>query len=129
MASIADLFGGTQGSYSPGNSFLSSQPGFEFSSLKPQYRLDYTAPYLQEDASIATSRALRNYASRDLPQLVNQGAAMGQWGSGGLSQRSDWQKQDVSDTLGDTQRMLARNMADLARQRTLSIIGGGASVF
>ena len=129
MASIADLWGGTQGSYSPGASFLSSQPGFEFSALKPQYRLDYTAPYLQEDTAIADSRALRNWGQRQLPQMVNQGAAMGQWGSGGLTQRADWAKQDVGDTLGDTQRMLARNMADLARQRTLSIIGGGASVF
>lgn len=89
----------------------------------PQYRLNETYPALQEDASIATSRGLQNYAQRQLPQLVNQGAAQGQWGSSGLSHRADWMAQDTGNQITDIQRMLARSTANIAQQRVMATMG------
>lgn len=95
----------------------------QFATMTPQYRLNETGPALQEDAGIATSRALSNYSQRQLPQLVDQGAASGQFGGSGLAKRADWLSQDTSNSVSDIQRMLARNTANIAQQRVLAAMG------
>jgi hypothetical protein len=95
----------------------------QFATMTPQYNLNSTGPALQEDAGVATSRALSNYATRQLPQLVDQGAASGQLGGSGLSKRADWLGQDTSNQVSDIQRMLARNTANIAQQRVLAAMG------
>lgn len=108
--------------------FLQTQTGsplgFQFATMTPQYRLNETGPALQEDAGIATSRALSNYGQRQLPQMLNQGAAMGQTGSSGLKQRTGFLGQDTANNVSDIQRMLARNTANIAQQRVMATMGG-----
>jgi hypothetical protein len=98
--------------------------GFQFATMTPQYRLNETGPALQEDAGIATSRALQNYTQRQLPQLANTGAAMGQTGSSGLANRANFLSQDTGNQVSDIQRMLARNTANIAQQRVMATMGG-----
>lgn len=114
MASLTDFIQANNG----GNNLA-----FQYATQVPQYRLNETPAALQEDASVATSRALQNYSTRQLPQLVNSGAAQGQWGSSGLSQRADWLGQDTANQTFDVQRMLSRNMANLAQQRVMAAMG------
>jgi hypothetical protein len=97
---------------------------WQLATMTPQANLNMTEPALQEDAGIATSRALSNYSQRQLPQLVNQGASVGQLGSSGLKNRADWLTQDTSNQVSDIQRMLARNTANIAQQRVMATMGG-----
>lgn len=99
--------------------------GVQLANMTPQYNVNSTAPALQEDAGIATSRALSNYADRQLPQLVSQGASVGQFGSSGLKKRADWLGQDTQNQVSDIQRSLSRNMASIAKQRVLATMGLG----
>jgi hypothetical protein len=115
VASLSDLF---SNSNSSGNNLA-----FQYAAQTPQYRLNETAPALQEDASIATSRALQDYSQNALPQLQNQGASMGQWGSSGLSHRADLLSLQSGRQVSDTQRMLARNLANIAQQRVMAAMG------
>lgn len=97
--------------------------GFQAATTVPQYRLNETLPALQEDAGVATSRALSNYGQRQLPQLVDQAAAAGNYGSSGTSKRADWLAQDTGNQVSDVQRMLARSTANIAQQRVMATMG------
>lgn len=114
MASLTDFLQTSQG----------APLGFQFATMTPQYRLNETYPALQEDASVATTRSLQNYGTRQLPQLMNQGAAQGQTGSSGLRTRADQLSQDTGNQVFDIQRMLARNTANIAQQRVMATMGG-----
>lgn len=115
MASLTDFIQANTG----------TPPAIGYANTVPQYRVNETAPALQEDAGIATSRALSNYASRQLPQLASAGAASGQFGGSGLAKRADWLSQDTQNSVSDIQRSLARNMASIAQQRVLATMGLG----
>jgi hypothetical protein len=103
----------------------STPAAINMATMVPQYRVNETAPALQEDAGIATSRALSNYATRQLPQLIGQGAASGQFGGSGLAKRADWLSQDTQNSVSDIQRSLSRNMASIAQRRVLATMGLG----
>jgi len=115
VASLSDFFQTSSG----------SEPlAFQYATMVPQYRLNETAPNLNEDASIATSRALQDYSQRTLPNLMNQGAAMGQTGSSGLARQALFAGQDMSRNVSDIQRNLARNLANIAQQKVMATVGG-----
>lgn len=113
MASLTDFITANTG----------SPLGFQMATTVPQYRLNETEPALQEDAGIASSRALSNYGQRQLPQLANQGAAQGQTGSSGLQSRANFLQQDTGNQVSDIQRMLARSTANIAQQRVMATMG------
>lgn len=115
MASLTDFIQANTG----------TPTAIQLANATPQYNVNSTAPALQEDAGIATSRALSNYSDRQLPQLIDQGAAAGQFGSSGLKKRADWLGQDTQNSVSDIQRSLARNMASIAQQRVLATMGLG----
>lgn len=114
MASLTDFLSAPSG-----------QPlGFQLAAMVPQARLNETAPNLQEDAGVATTRALQNYSDRQLPQMVSQSAAQGNFGSTGATKRADWLTQDTGNQVFDIQRMLGRNLANIAQQRVMATMGG-----
>lgn len=115
MASLTDFLSTSQG----------GEPlAWQYATMVPQYRVNETAPALQEDAGIATSRALQDYSTRALPDMMNQGAAAGQTGSSGLRNRADRLTQDVGRNVTDIQRMLNRNLASIAQQKVMATMGG-----
>jgi hypothetical protein len=76
-----------------------------------------------EDAGVAKQRLLRNYGERQLPSLVSYYASRGTFRSGNARLKADQLRQDVGDEAGDIDRLLARQMANLARQRILATAG------
>lgn len=115
MASLTDFLSTSQG----------GQPlAWQYATMLPQYRVNDTLPNLQEDAAIGTSRALQDYSTRGLPDLMNQGAATGQTGSSGLRNRADRMTQDTGRNVTDIQRMLFRNTASIAQQKVMASMGG-----
>lgn len=91
--------------------------------MVPQYRVNETAPALQEDAGIATSRALSNYGQRQLPQMAGMAASQGQFGGSGQAHRADFLAQDTQNSVSDIQRSLARNMASISQRRVMATMG------
>lgn len=115
MASLTDFLSAPSG----------NEPlGYQFATMVPQYRVNETAPNLQEDAAIAQGRALQDYSSRTLPDMMNAGAAAGQTGSSGLANRVGRAAQDVGRNVFDVNRMLFRNMASIAQQKVMATMGG-----
>lgn len=117
MASLLDLYSPGAGSNALGNSFAGSLPG-----MLPSYRLDSQPQFAMEDTATGMSRLGRGF-DRSLFQLNNSGAGKGQWGSSGLGMRGDWLNQDTQDKGFDLQTQLARNLADVARQRATTFMG------
>lgn len=109
------------------NDFISAPSGaplgFQLASQVPAYRLNETAPALQEDASIASTRALQQYTQRTIPQMQSTAAAQGNFGSTGAATRAKWAGQDLSDQQTDIARMLARNTASIAQQKIMATSG------
>lgn len=91
--------------------------------MVPQYRLNETMPALQEDASIAQSRATQDFTQRTLPSLNSANAAQGNFGSTGANTRANWAAQDYARNQTDVARMLSRNMANIAQQKILGAMG------
>jgi hypothetical protein len=91
--------------------------------MTPQYRLNDTGPNLQEDASVASTRSLQDYRQRTLPNLANQGAALGQTGSSGLQTRAENASTDMNRAQSDIYRMLGRNTANISKQKVLATMG------
>jgi len=91
--------------------------------MTPQAGVNSTEPALQEDAAIATSRNLQDFATRTMPDLMNAGAARGQIGSSGLRNRADRATQDSGRQITDIQRMLRRNLASIAQQKVMATMG------
>lgn len=121
MASFADLF--NAGTTNPTTN-LGSSLASQFSDLTARpYTTNYQPQNLQEDAAVQDYRLRRNFSMMDLPNLINQGAAKGQWGSSGLATRANQLGMQVGDQTSDIQRNLYRSMADLTRQRVLSTFG------
>lgn len=103
----------------------SSAPlGFQFANQVPAYRLNETAPALQEDASIAGTRALQQYTQRTIPTMQNQAAAQGNFGSTGAATQAKWAGQDFTNQQTDIARMLARNTASIGQQKVMATMGG-----
>lgn len=96
---------------------------FSLATAVPQYRLNETAPALQEDASIASTRNLQQYNQRTIPQMQNTAAAQGNFGSTGAATQAKWAGQDLSNQQTDIARMLARNTASIGQQKVMSTMG------
>lgn len=121
MASFADLY--SAGSTNPTTNLGSSLPS-QFSDLTARpYTTNYQPQNLQEDAAVQDYRLRRNFGEVDLPNMLNAGAAKGQWGSSGLATRANQLGMQSGDQMSDIQRNLYRSMADLTRQRVLSTFG------
>lgn len=97
--------------------------GFQLANQVPAYRLNETAPALQEDASIASTRALQQYGQRTIPTMQNQAAGQGNFGSTGVATQAKWAGQDLTNQTTDVARMLARNTASIAQQKVMATMG------
>lgn len=109
------------------NDFVQAPSGaptaFSDAAMVPQYRLNETAPALQEDASIASTRALQQYSQRTIPQMQNTAAGQGNFGSTGVATQAKWAGQDLSNQQTDIARMLARNTANIGQQKVMATMG------
>lgn len=75
------------------------------------------------DAGLAQSRALRNYGTRQLPDLVNRYSARGTVRGGMAGVMADRLKEDTGNQVGDIQRQLDRTLARLRRSGVLATTG------
>jgi hypothetical protein len=89
----------------------------------PQYRVNETAPNIRQDASIAVSRAGQDYSQRTLPDLVNQSAAAGNFGSSGAQNKIYRAGVDQQRQTFDINRMAYRNLASIAKQKLMTTMG------
>lgn len=75
------------------------------------------------DAGLAQSRLLRNYGTRQLPDLVNRYSSRGTARSGWAGVMADRLKEDTGNQYGDIQRQLDRTLAGLRRNGVLATTG------
>jgi hypothetical protein len=102
-----------------------SQPlAWQLMGMTPQYRLNETAPNLTQDSSIASTRALQDYQQRTVPDLVNQSAAMGNFGSSGAANKLQRSLVDYRRNQNDISRMFNRQMASIAKNKIMATMGG-----
>jgi hypothetical protein len=78
---------------------------------------------LTVDAGVAKSRSIRDFTTFDLPDLVSSFAARGTGGSGALQRAAGRARMSVEEGIGDIDNQVARNLASIARQRTLATLG------
>lgn len=76
-----------------------------------------------QDAGLAQSRALRNYGTRQLPDLLNRYSSRGTARSGWAGVMADRLKEDTGNQVGDIQRQLDRTLAGLRRSGVLAATG------
>lgn len=88
--------------------------------ILPQYRLNETPGALQADASIALARGRQDFANRTIPQMANNAAGQGNFGSTGANTQAQWAAQDFNRNQFDVSHMLSRNMANIAQQKVLA---------
>lgn len=92
------------------------------------------APFQQAETGLAksqaetaagtqTSRLMRNFSERSLPQLASEEAASGRFYSTGAQQRAGFATQDVGEAVGDIQSRLASTLADLTRNGVNAQLG------
>lgn len=75
------------------------------------------------DAGLAQSRIMRNFGTRQLPDLLNRYSSRGTARSGWAGVMSDRLKEDASNQYGDVQRQLDRTLAGLRRSGVLAAGG------
>jgi hypothetical protein len=78
---------------------------------------------VREDAGIQKERLLKAYSSRALPQLVDRFASRGTFMSGHAGVALSQLGEDVGNQYGDVDRMMARQLSALARNRVLAAAG------
>lgn len=82
-----------------------------------------TAGDATADAGLAQSRILRNFSTRQLPDLVNRYSARGTARSGWAGVMADRLKEDAGNQAGDIQRNLDRTLSGLRRSGVLAAGG------
>jgi hypothetical protein len=77
-----------------------------------------------ENAGINSQRALEHYNDVALPQLQSHWASQGNYWGGQARVAADQLSLQTYNQVADYQRLLASQLADMARNRVLSIYGG-----
>lgn len=90
----------------------------------PQFRVNEQAPNIRQDAAISSSRALQDYTQRTVPNMANQAAAAGNFGSTGFQNRMQQGQTDYLRNQNDISRMKYRNLASIAQQKVMATMGG-----
>lgn len=90
----------------------------------PQYNVNLTKGPLTQDSSIASTRALQDYQQRTVPDMANQAAAQGNFGSSGFQNRMQRSNVDFRRNQNDISRMYYRNMASIAKNKIMATMGG-----
>lgn len=77
------------------------------------------------DAGLQKGRLQKEFATRDLPDLVNRFASRGTFYSGSTGVQADRLREDADNNSADVDRMLARTRNQLALNRFLAAVGLG----
>jgi hypothetical protein len=97
---------------------------WQFIQQTPQYNVNSTESAIRQDSAESTSRAIQDYSQRTLPDLVNQSAAMGNFGSSGAKNKIFRAGVDSNRNMDDIQKAKYRNLTSIAKQKMMATMGG-----